>query len=508
MLSQANMGKSFWAEAVSTACYLVNRSPHSALNFKSPQEVWYGKPVDYSTLKVFGCPTFIHVNDGKLEPRAKKCIFIGYDFGFKGYRVWCTQSRRVITSRDVVFDETCMIAPEKEISICNYYVGTHHDTEEDVELDDEHPHHEDGPSPRRPREATPQTQKKSIAEERAKRQIKPPSRYIEGCDYVQYALTVASQVETNNDDPCSFKEAMSQSDAGKWLIAMKQEMESLSKNNTWELCCAPKGKRIVGCKWVYKKKEGTPESGGPIYKARVVAKDDMLVACKNMIEVNNLKRLLSSEFDMKDLGEAKKILGIEIIRDRSADVLYLSQRRYIEKVLERFSMMHAKPVSTPLGSHFKLSKELCPQSKEEEKDMAHIPYTSAVGSVMYSMVCSRPDIAHAVSMVSRYMSRPGKVHWEVVKWLLRYFKGTSNVCLEFGRDANGLIGCCDLDYGGGLDDRKSTSGYVFTLGGTAKELLLKKIGTEENPADMLTKSLPTTKFTLCVDLVGLSLCSM
>uniref|UniRef100_A0A803NCZ3 Uncharacterized protein n=1 Tax=Chenopodium quinoa TaxID=63459 RepID=A0A803NCZ3_CHEQI len=90
-----------------------------------------------------------------------------------------------------------MIAPEKEISICNDDVGTHHDSEEEVELDDEHPHHKDGPSPRRPREATPQTQKKSIAEERAKRQIKPPSRYIEECDYVQYALTVASHIWQN-----------------------------------------------------------------------------------------------------------------------------------------------------------------------------------------------------------------------------------------------------------------------------------------------------------------------
>ncbi|XP_056691994.1 uncharacterized mitochondrial protein AtMg00710-like [Spinacia oleracea] len=138
MLSQENLGKYFWEEVVATACYLVNRSPHSALDFKSPLEVWYGKPVDYSSLRVFGCPTYIHVSDGKLEPRAKKCIFVGYGIGVKGYRVWCNQSRRVITSRDIVFDENCMITQGKELSICND-VGSHHDTEEEVELD-EHSH--------------------------------------------------------------------------------------------------------------------------------------------------------------------------------------------------------------------------------------------------------------------------------------------------------------------------------------------------------------------------------
>ena len=114
--------------------------------------------------------------------------------------------------------------------------------------------------------------------------------------------------------------------------------------------------------------------------------------------------------------------------------MYLSQRRYIEKVLRRFSIGDANSVSTPLASHFKLSKKLCLQTKEEEEQMEDIPYSCVVGSVMYAMVCSRPDIAQAVSMVSRYMSNPSKGHWEAPKWLLRYLKGTSNVCLKFGRN--------------------------------------------------------------------------
>ena len=93
MLNQAKLGKKFWAEAVATACYLNNRSPHTALKFKSPQEVWYNTPVNYSSLRVFGCPTYFHVKDGKLEPRARKCIFVGYGVGVKGYRVWCMSQK-------------------------------------------------------------------------------------------------------------------------------------------------------------------------------------------------------------------------------------------------------------------------------------------------------------------------------------------------------------------------------------------------------------------------------
>ncbi len=88
--------------------------------------------------------------------------------------------------------------------------------------------------------------------------------------------------------------------------------------------------------------------------------DDMLIAAKNLVEINRLKTQLSGEFKMKDLGATKKILGMEIHRDREAGKLFLSQKIYIEKVLERFSMQQSKPVSTPLAAHFKLLAHLLP----------------------------------------------------------------------------------------------------------------------------------------------------
>ena len=113
MLSQAGLSKTFWAEAVNTACYLVNRSPSTAIELKTPEEVWSGSPSNYSHLRIFGCLAYAHVTGDKLEPRAKKCIFVGYaqTQGVKAYRLWCLdpQSPKFMIKRDVTFDESAML---------------------------------------------------------------------------------------------------------------------------------------------------------------------------------------------------------------------------------------------------------------------------------------------------------------------------------------------------------------------------------------------------------------
>ena len=101
-------------------------------------------------------------------------------------------------------------------------------------------------------------------------------------------------------------------------------------------------------------------------------------------------------------------------------------------------MENAKVVSTPLPSHLKLFKEMCPKTKEEEDKMSKFPFVSIVGILMYAMVCTRLDIAHAVGVVSRYMSYPGIEHWNVDKWILKYLRGISNKCLHFGGSTTNL----------------------------------------------------------------------
>ena len=164
--------------------------------------------------------------------------------------------------------------------------------------------------------------------------------------------------------------------------------------------------------------------------------DDILIAARDRSEVNKLKTLLGGEFEMKDLEAIKKILGMEIHRDRKARKLYLGQKSYLLKVLECFGMSSAKSEKVPLDSHFKIIVELCPQLEEEHEYMSQVPYSSVVRSIMYAMICTHPNIAQAVSVVIKYMANPGKGHWQEVKWILKYLQDTIGVCLEFRSSKN------------------------------------------------------------------------
>jgi hypothetical protein len=138
--------------------------------------------------------------------------------------------------------------------------------------------------------------------------------------------------------------------------------------------------------------------------------DDMLIIAKSIVKVIKLKVLLSKEFEMKDLCTTKKIFRMKIRRDRDAKRLLLSQAGYVKKVLERFSMENAKSVSTPLVIHFRLSTSQYPKIVKETEGMSKVSYASAVGCLMYAMVCTRPSLAHAVNVVSKYMANPRRQH--------------------------------------------------------------------------------------------------
>ena len=130
-------------------------------------------------------------------------------------------------------------------------------------------------------------------------------------------------------------------------------------------------------------------------------------------------------------------------------------------------MTETKVVSTPLTKHFKLSPTRSPSTNEEKNEMLSIPYSSVVGSLMYAMICIRPDIAHAVGTVSIFLSDPGKEHWGAVKWILRYLNSTSDMELCFGSGKSELVCYTDSNLGGNLEYSKSTSGYLITFRGGA-----------------------------------------
>ncbi|KAL5810306.1 hypothetical protein ACOSQ4_026874 [Xanthoceras sorbifolium] len=578
MRLHAGLPKMLWAEAVNTAAYLINRGPSVPLDGGIPEEVWSGKEVNVSHLRVFGCISYVHIDSAersKLDAKSNKCVFVGYGGDEFGYRFWDYENRKIIRSRDVIFNENLMY---KDRSIAESSSSTTEaETKEFAEFE------EISGSDVQISPETVQEELDAPELRRSSRVPKPIQRYSPSLHYL---------LLTDSGEPECYDEAMQVEDSVKWESAMRDEMDSLMSNQTWELAELPPGKKALHNKWVFRIKE--EHNGNKRYKARMVVKgfqqkegidyneifspvvklttirlvlkivaaenlhleqldvktaflygdleeeiymrqpegfkeagkenlvcrlkkslyglkqaprqwykkfdsfmsssgftrcqadhccyikrfdnsfiilllyvDDMLVAGSDMQDIMNLKRELSKQFAMKDLGAAKQILGMRIKRDTKSETLLLSQAEYIKKVLSRFNMQDAKPVSTPLGVHFRLSKEQSPKTEEERTHMAKVPYASAIGSLMYAMVCTRPDIAQAVGAVSRYMNNPGKIHWEAVKWILRYLRGTTNKTLCFKGGDTTLTGYVDADLAGNVDIRKSTTGYVYTLGGTA-----------------------------------------
>ncbi|KAL6331379.1 hypothetical protein AAG906_011316 [Vitis piasezkii] len=195
--------------------------------------------------------------------------------------------------------------------------------------------------------------------------------------------------------------------------------------------------------------------------------DDILLASSDVGLLHETKRFLSSKFDMKDLGDASFVLGIQIYRDRPRGILGLSQKAYIDKVLSRFGMSNCA-LETRLAKGDKFSLHQCPKNELEKKDMEKFPYASAIGSLMYAQVCTRPDIAYIVGMLGRYLSNPGMDHWKKAKRVMRYLQRTKDYMLTYRRSSHlEIVGYSDSDFAGCLDSRRSTSGYVFMLAGGA-----------------------------------------
>lgn len=172
-----------------------------------------------------------------------------------------------------------------------------------------------------------------------------------------------------------------------------------------------------------------------------------------------MKAQLSSTFEMKDLGVAKYILGVEISRDRGNKKLCLSQSNYVDTILKRFNMHDSKPINIHLPVGTKWSLDMAPKSDFHHEEMFEIPYASVVGSLMYAVVCTKLDIAQVVGVLSRFMSNHSKEHWTYVKRVFRYLRGTSNYCLVY-HGANDIDimhksldiqGFVDLDWAGDLD---------------------------------------------------------
>ncbi|KAJ9552498.1 hypothetical protein OSB04_016543 [Centaurea solstitialis] len=208
---------------------------------------------------------------------------------------------------------------------------------------------------------------------------------------------------------------------------------------------------------------------GSIVTFLVLYVDDILLIGNDVPTLQSVKGWLSKCFQMKDLGEAAYILGIKIYRNRSKRLIGLSQSTYIDKILKKFRMDESKKGFIPMQHGIVLSKTQCPVSSQDQDKMKSVPYASAIGSIMYAMLCTRPDVAYSVSVTSRYQQNPGEPHWVAVKNILKYLRRTKEMFLVFGgsEDEISVTGYSDASFQTDRDDFRSQSGYVFTLNGGA-----------------------------------------
>ena len=206
--------------------------------------------------------------------------------------------------------------------------------------------------------------------------------------------------------------------------------------------------------------------------------DDLMLLNKMMGPITEVKGLLGEQFKMKDLGEVKFMLGLEVRRRENGDIL-LCQERYTRDVLAKFRMEDSRPASTPLDPGLKLSMVDAPKTVEEIQKMEKYPYKQALGSLLYISGGSRPDIAAAVNSLCRFSSNPGLKHWEGVLRIMRYLKGTLGEGILYRRGVcSDFMGYVDASHHTCPDTMRGRAGYVFMSAGGAISWQSKFVGND------------------------------
>nr|GEY80438.1 hypothetical protein [Tanacetum cinerariifolium] len=480
-------------------------------------------PSDYGMLRIFCCVAYPHDKQGKLESRVVKCVLLGYPEGVKGYRLYRLddQSPKIVTSRNVVFNESVMYKDTLKDSGVDYQLARDREPRtrtKPLRFRDESnmdayafvaTEEKDTHEPLTYQEAVacedssknvvfnesvmykdtlkdfgacdksvegitetdqpPDLTDYQLARDREPRTRTKPLRFRDESNMVAYTFVAAEKKDTH--EPLTYQKVVACEDSSKWKAVMKEDMDSLRKNKTWELVDHPARQKLVSCKWMFKIKEGIEGVQNSRYKARLVARaftqraNDMLIACKSKDEIGSTKSLLKKEFDMKELGDAKKILGIEIVRDQSRKILRVSQSGYVSKILNSFRIDNGKSVKMPLSGHFKLSLKDCSVRDCDVERMSKVPYANAVGSLMYLMVCTRPYIAYVGCVVS----------WKAT---LQHVVALSTTEVEYMALMEAVKEAIWL--------RKLLEEEVLE----AKTVKVLKVGTEHNVVDALTNVVP------------------
>ena len=182
--------------------------------------------------------------------------------------------------------------------------------------------------------------------------------------------------------------------------------------------------------------------------------DDLVFATRTKESMAELKDMVAKKFKSKDLGPINFILGLKVIRRRSDRKMWISQELNANTIVDKFNARSWNATDTPVVGSQRL--EAVPRDQDMSEGLKKKPFRQAVGSLMYLMIGSRPELAYAVQNVSKYLSKYSLAHWEAVKRIIRYVKGTTDHGLEYGGDSVALTAYSDSDYADDTDYREST----------------------------------------------------
>ncbi|CAL8990976.1 unnamed protein product, partial [Prunus brigantina] len=548
MLHDKGMPYFLWAEAVQTAVYILNRSPTKALDNLTPFEAYSGRKPGLGHLKVFGSVCYVHIPAAmrqKLDAKSVIGVFVGYATCEKGYRVFDPSTKKLVLSRDVVFDENKAWNWKEALGHSVAVTCVPNQSEYGSEVFS-HEQIAIEPSPASPCTSSQAEEQENITHESAN--ISQP--YDHTPVKWRNISDILAQCNLCIVEPERYEEAAQDR---AWIKAMEDELSMIEKNGTWELVNRPSDKQVIGVKWVFKTKlnlDGSVQKN----KARLVAKgyvqkpgidynetfapvarldtirtlialaaqkgwklfqldvksaflngrlqeeaprawygeidsyfaecgfekslseatlytkkrgennilivsiyvDDIVYTGDNQEMLDEFKKDMKEKYEMTDLGLLHHFLGMGVIQTETS--IFIHQRKYASSLLDNFGLKECKSVAIPLVATEKLSKEDGSGAASEDQ------YRKIVGSLLY-LTATRPDVMYAASLLARYMHNPTNKHYGTAKRVLRYIKGTLDYGLMYEKGKRTvLIGYCDSDWGGSLEDSKSTSGYAFSFG--------------------------------------------
>ncbi|KAJ9557371.1 hypothetical protein OSB04_011985 [Centaurea solstitialis] len=506
MMCHSSLPISFWGHALETAAHILNRAPTKSVE-KTPYELWKGKKPNISFLKIWGCEVYVkRPTSEKLKPKSDKCFFIGYPKTTVGYYFYNPEENKVFVARNGKFLEEKFLSLENTRKDVDLQVVDEENTTPVVEPEIQHNNVEPQSEP------IEEVQTQDLR--RSSRVRQEPDRYLG---------FLVSQDSGDLNEPTSYGEAVSGSESEQWQEAMKAEMQSMYDNQVWELTDLPQHCKAVGRKWVFKKKTDM-DGNVHTFKARLVAKGftqtlgidyDETFSPVAMLKSIRILMAISAYFNYEiwQMDVKTAFLNGKLTED-----VYMEQPEGFEdpknpnKVCKLLKSIYGlKQASRSWNLHFderikefgftKSEFEPCVYTKfsgsivtflvlyvddilligndvptlqsvkscQDQDKMKSVPYASAIGSIMYAMLCTRPDVAYSVSVTSRYQQNPGEPHWVAVKNILKYLRRTKEMFLVFGgtEDEISVTGYSDASFQTDRDDFRSQSGYVFTLNGGA-----------------------------------------